>query len=92
MPSPTGDLDVIEHRRLALRALPPSEFRDDYLLYLDDLERKARAALAPAAEPGRGRDGEDADGAGGWTVERSLLAAAGSLVFAYGVWALTSLL
>jgi hypothetical protein len=91
MPSSTGDLDVIAHRRLALRALPPSEFRDDYLLYLDGLERKARAALAPAEGPGRGRDGDDAD-AGGWSVERSLLAAAGSLVFAYGVWALTSLL
>ncbi len=91
MPSPTGDLDVIEHRRLALRALPPSEFRDDYLLYLDGLERKARAALAPAEEPGRRRDG-DADADSGWTVERTLLTAAGSLVFAYGVWALTALL
>lgn len=92
MPSPPGALDVIEHRRLALRAMPPSELRDDYLLYLDDLERKARAAAQLHETPGQTRASDAGEEGGGWTVERSLMAAAGSLVFAYGVWALTSLL
>jgi hypothetical protein len=93
MPSPEGDLDVIEHRRVALRAMPAGELRDDYLLYLDGVERQARAAaglppLSPEELARRDR-GAEQDGS---RVDRALLTAFGAILLAYGTWALTTLL
>jgi hypothetical protein len=93
MPHPDADLKLIEHRRLALRAMPPGELRDDYLLYLEDAERRARAAagLPPlSAEEQARRDADAGPEPGGWSVRQVVLAAAGFGV-AWGVWALTSL-
>ena len=78
MATPTGGLDIDLHRRLALECMPPSELRDDYLCYLDGLERNAR----PAAS------GNEAHR---WTVQRYVVAAIGSVVLATGTWLVTSL-
>jgi hypothetical protein len=85
--------DLNDHRRFAQQFLPPGEFRDGYLDHLDDLELKepppeagepgVNAAPAPAA-----REGDRP----GWPVQRYVVAAVGSVAFAYGTWVLTSLL
>jgi hypothetical protein len=93
MATESGGLDIDLHRHLALECMPPSELRDDYLCYLDGLERKARLA---AELPERPDELPPAAGAGNeahrWTVQRYVVAAIGSVVLAAGTWLVTSLL
>lgn len=78
---------VSDPRRLALQFMPPGELRDGYLEYLDGL-----GAKTPGASPGEpARDPADLEHQP-WPLRRYLIAAVGSVVFAYGTWAITSLL
>lgn len=89
--------DVNDHRRFARQFLPPDEFRDGYLGYLDELELKEPSEQAGAPDPesrevpapGRATQG-GAEGPG-WPVQRWVLAAMGSVAFALGAWVLTSM-
>jgi hypothetical protein len=85
-------LDLDLQRRLALESMPPSELRDDYLCYLDGLERTARARaerVERAEEPATTPPGDEAHRG---SIPRYVVAAVGSLAFAVGTWLVTSLL
>jgi hypothetical protein len=90
MATQSGGLDIDLHRRLALECMPPSELRDDYLCYLDGLERKARLAAGLQERPEE-RPPSAGNEAHRWTVQRYVVAAIGSVVFAAGTWLVTSL-
>ena len=91
MATPTGGLDIDLHRRLALECMPPSELRDDYLCYLDGLERNARLAAGLPERPDERPPAASGNEAHRWTVQRYVVAAIGSVVLATGTWLVTSL-
>jgi hypothetical protein len=80
--------------------MPPSELRDDYLLYLDGLELKDPDDPLDAVQPEPARPeaaGHPATGAADeadqpWGPGRYVLAGIGSLVFAVGWTVLSALL
>jgi hypothetical protein len=83
-------IDVDAQRRLALECMPPGELRDDYLCWLDGVEREARRAAGLPEEPERPPE-PTGNEAHRWTTQRYVAAALGAIGFATGTWVVTSL-